>query len=95
MSPLTSFGRHDRFGRLCNQALLKTLRFSLQRHKAQEFFKAEFLDSMPVFALECFSANETGIFFRGFGLGRLVSWGILDAKAVNRTGVLIGEFSAS
>ena len=67
MSPLTSFGRHDRFGRLCNQVLPKKLRFSLQRHKTQEFCKAEFLDCLPVFALECFSAFETGIFFRGFG----------------------------
>ena len=31
--------------------------------KAQEFCKAEFLDSMSVLALECFSAFETGIFF--------------------------------
>ena len=29
-----SLGRHDRFGRLCNQFLPKTLRFSLQRHKS-------------------------------------------------------------
>ena len=27
----------QRFGRLCNQVLPKTLRFSLQRHKAPEF----------------------------------------------------------
>ena len=32
-----SLGRHDRFGRLCNLGLPKTLRFSLQRHKTQEF----------------------------------------------------------
>ena len=37
MSPLTLFGRHDRFGSLCNQVLPKTLRFSLQRQKAPEF----------------------------------------------------------
>ena len=38
-----SLGRHDCFGRLCNLGLPKTLRFSLQRQKAQEFCKAEFL----------------------------------------------------
>ena len=32
-----SLGRHDRFGRLCNLGLPKTLRFSLQRHKTWEF----------------------------------------------------------
>ena len=32
-----SLGRHDRFGRLCNQFLPKKLRFSLQRHKTWEF----------------------------------------------------------
>ena len=45
-----SLGRHDCFGRLCNQFLPKTLRFSLQRQKAQEFCKAEFLESLPVSA---------------------------------------------
>ena len=34
--------------------------------KAPEFCKAEFWESLPVFALECFSANETGIFFPEF-----------------------------
>ena len=42
MSPLTSFGRHDCFGHLCNLGLSKKLRFSLQRHNAPEFGKAEF-----------------------------------------------------
>lgn len=55
MSPLTSFGRHDRFCCLCNPGLLKTLRFSLQRHKAPEFGKAEFWDSMPVYCLAAFA----------------------------------------
>ena len=36
---------------------------------------------MPVLALECFSAFETGIFFRGFGLRRLVSQSFFGAKA--------------
>ena len=36
MSPLASLGRHDRFGRLCNLGLPKTLRFSLQRHKTPD-----------------------------------------------------------
>ena len=51
-----SLGRHDHFGRLCNQFLPKTLRFSLQRHKAQEFCKAEFLDSLPV---SCFASENS------------------------------------
>ena len=53
-----TFGRHDRFGCLCNQILPKKLRFSLQRHKTQEFCKAEFWDSMPVSAF----ASENSCF---------------------------------
>ena len=34
--------------------------------KAKEFGEAEFWDSMPVFALECFSANETGVLISEF-----------------------------
>ena len=39
-----SLGRHDCFGRLCNQFLPKTLRFSLQRHKS-----CAFCGYLPVF----------------------------------------------
>ena len=39
----------QRFGRLCNQFLPKTLRFSLQRHKTPEFGFAEFWDCLPDF----------------------------------------------
>ena len=53
------------FGSLCNLGLSKTLRFSLQRHKTAK--SCAFCDSLPVFALECFSANETGFLIRGFG----------------------------
>ena len=53
-------GTELRFGSLCNQVLPKTLRFSLQRHKTPEFGEAEFSDCLPVFALECFSAFDTG-----------------------------------
>ena len=42
-----SLGRHDRFGRLCNQFLPKTLRFSLQRHKSCK--KCSFLRLFAVF----------------------------------------------
>ena len=76
-----SLGRHDCFGRLCNQFLPKTLRFSLQRHKTQEFCKAEFLDSTPVSALLCFFRQWNRRAASGFGLGLLVSQGFLGAKA--------------
>ena len=39
----------QRFGCLCNPGLLKTLRFSLQRHKTPEFGFAEFWDCLPDF----------------------------------------------
>ena len=55
MSPLALPGRHDRFGSLCNLGLSKKQRFSLQRHKAQEFCKAEFLDSLPVSSFAAFA----------------------------------------
>ena len=35
--------------------------------KTREFGEAEFSDCLPVSALECFSANETGFLIRGFG----------------------------
>ena len=73
------------FCSLCNQVLPKTLRFSLQRHKAQEFCKAEFLDSMPVLALELGTLfpNSAQAEFGGFGSRLLVRYGFLDAKATN------------
>ena len=43
-----SCGTELRFGSLCNLGLSKTLRFSLQRHKTQEFGEAEFSDCLPV-----------------------------------------------
>ena len=49
-----SLGRHDRFGRLCNQFLPKTLRFSLQRHKTAK--SAAFCGCLPLSVLECFLA---------------------------------------
>ena len=63
------------FGSLCNLGLSKKLRFSLQRRKTREFGEAEFWDCTPVLAF------ETGIFFRGFGLGLLRSQGFIGAKA--------------
>ena len=48
------------FGSLCNLGLSKTLRFSLQRHKTREFGEAEFSDCLPVFALVCVFAFDTG-----------------------------------
>ena len=89
LSPLASLGRHDRFGRLCNLGLLKTLRFSLQRHKTQEFCKAEFLDSTPVSALPCFLCqwNQRSDYRiqrklnSGFGSRFLERHGFFDAKA--------------
>ena len=48
-----SLGRHDRFGRLCNQFLPKTLRFSLQRHKSCK--KCSFLRLFAGFRLGVFS----------------------------------------
>ena len=42
-----SLGRHDRFGRLCNQFLPKKLRFSLQRHKTAK--SCAFCDCTPEF----------------------------------------------
>ena len=50
--------------------------------KLQNSAQAEFWDCTPVLA------NETGIFFRGFGARRLVRYGFLDAKA-ERFGVEI------
>ena len=84
-----SLGRHDRFGRLCNLGLPKTLRFSLQRHKTQEFCKAEFLDSTPVSALPCFlrqwnQRSDYRIHRKlnsGFGSRFLERHGFFDAKA--------------
>ena len=34
--------------------------------KTREFGEAEFSDCLPVFALECFSANETGVLISEF-----------------------------
>ena len=48
--------------------------FSLQRHKTPEFGEAEFSDCLPVFALECFSAFDTGglwLWLGAFGRSRL------------------------
>ena len=72
-----------RFCRLCNQVLPNTLRFSLQRQKAQEFCKAEFLNSMPVDALELGTLfpNSAQAEFGSFGLRLLISQGFLGAKA--------------
>ena len=42
-----SLGRHDRFGRLCNLGLPKTLRFSLRRHKSCK--SCAFCGYLPVF----------------------------------------------
>ena len=36
--------------------------------KTPEFGEAEFLDGLPVFALECFSANETGVLISEFSV---------------------------
>ena len=49
--------------------------------KLQNSAFAEFWDCTPVFALVCVFACGTGIFFRGFGLGRLERNGFLCAKA--------------
>ena len=48
--------------------------------KTQEFCKAEFLDSLPVSALVCVSANEPGV-LSGFGSGLLVKQGFSGVKA--------------
>ena len=48
---------------------------SAKAQKLQNSAFAEFWDCTPVFAF------ETGIFFRGFGLGLLVRQGFLGAKA--------------
>ena len=64
----------QRFCRLCNLGLPNKQRFSLQRHKTPEFGEAEFSDCLPVSALECFSANETGglgLWLGAFGRSRL------------------------
>ena len=36
--------------------------------KTREFGEAEFSDYLPVFALECFSANEIGILITEFSV---------------------------
>ena len=46
------------FGSLCNLGLSKTLRFSLQRHKTAK--SCAFCDSLPVSALVCVFAFDTG-----------------------------------
>ena len=64
-----------RFGSLCNLGLSKKLRFSLQRHKTREFGEAEFSDCLPVSALVCVFAFDTG------GLGLWGGQGFIGAKA--------------
>ena len=67
-------GTELRFGSLCNLGLSKKLRFSLQRHKTREFGEAEFLDCLPVSALVCFFAFDTGglgLWLGAFGRSRL------------------------
>ena len=68
-------GTELRFGSLCNLGLSKKLRFSLQRHKTREFGEAEFSDCLPVSALVCVFAFDTG------GLGLWGGQGFIGAKA--------------
>ena len=80
----------QRFGRLCNPGLPKKLRFSLQRHKTQEFGLRRIPEIVYRFpSWSVFSSLELGTLFPnsaqagfgGFGLGLLVSTGFFDAKA--------------
>ena len=68
------------FCSLCKLVLPKTLRFSLQRHKAQEFGEAEFcgFGLRPLVSRGFLGAKAE---FVGFGSRFLVSNGFLDAKA--------------
>ena len=84
--------------RLCSELLWLPLRPGFAKKnsvslckgtKLQNSAKPNSWDCLPVFALECFSANETGVFFPefssaefvGFGSRLLVRYGFLDAKA--------------
>ena len=60
-------GTELRFRRLCNFDLPNKQRFSLQRHKSTRIrLVPNSWIVMPVFALECFSANETGVLISEF-----------------------------
>ena len=65
-----SLGRHDRFCRLCNQFLPKTLRLSLQRHKSckkRSFLRLSAGFRLGVFSRLCEPAGCVRIWLVAFG----------------------------